>query len=63
MAETPELSFFFFLTKMSCKMETPKVNSVARMKIKTMMMMMITLQIGLLLESVICLNVSSCLLI
>lgn len=44
-------------------METPKVNSVARMKIKTMMMMMITLQIGLLLESVICLNVSSCLLI
>ena len=33
-------SFFFFLTKMSCKMETPKVNSVARMKIKMMMMMM-----------------------
>lgn len=31
---------FFFLTKMSCKMETPKVNSVARMKIKMMMMMM-----------------------
>ena len=34
--------FFFFFTKMSCKMETPKVNSVARMKIKMMMVMIIT---------------------